>query len=161
MEARNSRTFRSPPPPPAQKGATKTVQVDDLLASASNETPKKRKLFRRLCRCKMLSSKKKRKQFPRRVAIVSLTLIILCGIALAISWAAMDQVCDTPACIVAAARAVSYMDQTVDPCDDFYEFACRGLRENSSSLHGKNQFQLNIYRRWNTDVTSFLVRKRL
>jgi hypothetical protein len=33
-------------------------------------------------------------------------------------------VCLTPECVLTAARVVGKMDMTVDPCQDFYQFAC-------------------------------------
>ncbi|XP_060599061.1 neprilysin-like isoform X3 [Ruditapes philippinarum] len=35
-----------------------------------------------------------------------------------------DGVCLTPGCVIAAARVMSAMDMNVNPCDDFYNFAC-------------------------------------
>lgn len=32
--------------------------------------------------------------------------------------------CETPGCINAAAKIMSYLDETADPCENFYEFAC-------------------------------------
>ncbi|XP_053379958.1 neprilysin-like [Mercenaria mercenaria] len=34
------------------------------------------------------------------------------------------EVCLTPGCVTAAARVMGAMDMTVNPCDDFYNFAC-------------------------------------
>jgi len=38
--------------------------------------------------------------------------------------ASADAVCDTEGCVLAAAEIIKNMDRGVDPCDDFYKFAC-------------------------------------
>lgn len=35
-----------------------------------------------------------------------------------------DNVCLTPGCVHAASKMLEQMDQSVEPCDDFYNFAC-------------------------------------
>ena len=32
--------------------------------------------------------------------------------------------CTTPSCVKAASKMLEQMDQTIDPCNDFYNFAC-------------------------------------
>ncbi|KAM9443739.1 membrane metallo-endopeptidase-like 1 [Clarias gariepinus] len=49
-------------------------------------------------------------------------------------------VCTTPDCVTAAARLLQNMDQSVDPCQNFYQYACGGWLERhvipeTSSLH--------------------------
>ncbi|TRY76151.1 hypothetical protein DNTS_031483 [Danionella cerebrum] len=51
-----------------------------------------------------------------------------------------SNVCTTPQCVTAAARLLQNMDPHVDPCQNFYQFACGGWMERhvipeTSSLH--------------------------
>ncbi|ORX68080.1 hypothetical protein BCR32DRAFT_286175, partial [Anaeromyces robustus] len=36
----------------------------------------------------------------------------------------VDEVCDTPECHNTAERILSKIDEEVDPCNNFYDFAC-------------------------------------
>lgn len=38
-----------------------------------------------------------------------------------------DDVCLTPGCVHAASKMLEQMDPLVEPCDDFYNFACGKL----------------------------------
>ena len=38
-----------------------------------------------------------------------------------------SKMCLTPGCVTASAELIKQMDQTADPCSDFYQFACGGF----------------------------------
>ncbi|KAK1117267.1 hypothetical protein K0M31_016817 [Melipona bicolor] len=40
-----------------------------------------------------------------------------------------EGVCDSKACEEASKRMVAFMKKGVDPCKDFYQFACGGIRD--------------------------------
>ncbi|XP_061820706.1 phosphate-regulating neutral endopeptidase PHEX [Nerophis lumbriciformis] len=82
----------------------------------------------------------------RRYRTAFIICALLCG-ALILALILVSQrskhqeLCLTPECIEAAGSILSKMDQTVDPCEDFYTFSCGGwLKDNpipeDSSAYG-------------------------
>lgn len=47
-------------------------------------------------------------------------------------------ICTTGTCIDESARMLNALDNSVEPCDDFYEFACGKLLRNTRLPVGKN-----------------------
>ena len=42
-----------------------------------------------------------------------------------------DSVCMTPSCVKLAASVLSSMNESVDPCQDFYNFTCGGWNDDN------------------------------
>ena len=53
--------------------------------------------------------------------------------------------CLTKGCVKAAADLIQWMDDTVDPCSDFYDFACGGfIRETVIPDHKTSYGSFNV-----------------
>ena len=47
-----------------------------------------------------------------------------------------NEICNTPDCVMAAHSLIQNMDISVDPCDDFYQYACGNFVERVSFVRG-------------------------
>ncbi|XP_053715599.1 phosphate-regulating neutral endopeptidase PHEX isoform X2 [Synchiropus splendidus] len=79
----------------------------------------------------------KPEQGPSRVYKIALAMCaclcaaLLLALILVAQKSNQEEFCLTPECIEAAGSILSKMDETVDPCEDFYGFACGGwLKDN-------------------------------
>ncbi|XP_075426627.1 neprilysin isoform X2 [Ascaphus truei] len=78
-------------------------------------------------------SKKKSGFSPLEICLFILAVMLAAiAIAMIIAYATYDDgICKTPACVNAASRIMTNMDPTVDPCANFYQYACGGwLKKN-------------------------------
>ena len=53
-------------------------------------------------------------------------------------------ICNTPGCIKAANDLIQNMDDSVDPCEDFYQYACGGF-EKRVSVSARTKSQMNSF----------------
>ena len=67
------------------------------------------------------------------IAVIGLAV----GLGVERSKAAGPPLCTTRACVDLSSQILSAMDQSVDPCDDFYAFACSRFVEEAISPFGK------------------------
>ncbi|KAH1014905.1 hypothetical protein HUJ05_012713 [Dendroctonus ponderosae] len=60
--------------------------------------------------------------------------------------------CQTAECIKAANYIISYINQTADPCEDFYKFACGNFHKNNMAMETKNVLdQMDVTKRQTLD----------
>lgn len=65
------------------------------------------------------------------ITIVSLLFIVIVSLVILFATHKTDEICTTADCTQSASRLLENMDATVDPCDNFYQYACGGwLKKN-------------------------------
>ena len=60
--------------------------------------------------------------------------------------AGADDVCVTPECVTASAAIIESIDEGVDPCEDFYGFACNGWIERHQIPKGQSSWSVTDQR---------------
>ncbi|XP_032446493.1 neprilysin-like [Xiphophorus hellerii] len=85
------------------------------------------------------------------ITIVSLFLIII--VILIIVFAIQsNNVCTTADCTQSASRLIENMDATVDPCDNFYQYACGGWLKKSIIPEAQSKYGLQNILKGNMEV---------
>ncbi|GFV58253.1 endothelin-converting enzyme homolog [Trichonephila clavipes] len=60
---------------------------------------------------------------------ILLLLVIVLFVISVVQSHSDKEYCTTPACVTIAANVINFMDQSVDPCEDFYQYACGGWKK--------------------------------
>lgn len=52
--------------------------------------------------------------------------------------------CDTPGCTTAASKVMSYIDESLDPCENFYNFACGNYLKNTEGKYHSPNIKIQL-----------------
>jgi len=74
-----------------------------------------------------------------------LAVLLLALVALAISYrisssSSDNDICMSEECVRLSSQISRYMDMSVDPCEDFYSFTCKGFKEDSIIPFGQKTY---------------------
>ena len=101
---------------------TSHIEHMELIQSSTQHQQHKRPCLKH---CKQAIFPASCKEAILTLSCASLFIVILVlSILLHLSTTSTTPLCETPACVQLANTLLSNMDQSVDPCDDFYEYTC-------------------------------------
>lgn len=80
--------------------------------------------------------------------------------AAAAGWPRPGAVCTTKTCVTAASSILNSMDESIDPCHDFYQYACGGWMRSNPIPPGESRWDtFGVLRRKNQIVIKNLLGK--
>ncbi|XP_056290337.1 phosphate-regulating neutral endopeptidase PHEX isoform X2 [Pseudoliparis swirei] len=77
---------------------------------------------------------------------------LLLALILVSHKSSQEELCLTPECIEAAGSVLSKMDQSVNPCEDFYGFSCGGWLKDNPIPEDSSSFGIYPWLRQNVDL---------
>lgn len=95
---------------------------------------------------------------PCTLTKVALVILVCTCLGLLIAIIAVSQksmngeFCLTPECIEAAGSIINKMDPTINPCDDFYQYACGGWLKAHSIPEDSSSYGIYPWLRQNVDL---------
>uniref|UniRef100_A0A3B5M6J5 Neprilysin n=1 Tax=Xiphophorus couchianus TaxID=32473 RepID=A0A3B5M6J5_9TELE len=78
------------------------------------------------------------------ITIVSLLFIVIVALVILFATQKTDEICTTADCTQSASRLIENMDATVDPCDNFYQYACGGWLKKNIIPETSSRYSTNL-----------------
>ncbi|KAJ6667570.1 hypothetical protein lerEdw1_016691, partial [Lerista edwardsae] len=106
----------------------------------------------------MPANKKAASKFTRIALGVFVSSTVVLGVALFLASRGLiklqwnQQYCLTSECIEAAAAIKSKLNTSVDPCEDFFRYACEGWIENNPIPEDSSSYGIYPWLRHNVDL---------